>query len=258
MSLDTALELEYPETDGKPMGETEWHIHWIIRLRDLLKQRYRDQRVLVASDMFVYYEEGIPYRNFAADAMVVKDCDPYPRSVFKTWEEGCVPDAVFEIVSKGTRTEDLKFKPPIYARLGIGDYFLYDPLAKDLRPQLQGFRLTPDGYEPIRPDEAGRLLSSELGLWLRVEDGDLVLYDVATGEKLLTEAEAEHQALEATQQVLEAKHQALEAQHQALEAQQQTLERVQQALEAERTAREAAEAEVRRLRDELHRRDAAD
>jgi Uma2 family endonuclease len=229
MSLQTTLEVEYPETDGQPMGETEWHIHWIIRLRDLLKTRYRDQKVLVASDMFVYYEEGVPRRCFAADAMVVKDCDPYPRPVFKIWEEGRVPCAIFEIVSASTRTEDLDSKPGIYERLGVGDYFLYDPLGEEIRPQLQGFRLSSDGYEPIRPDDAGRLHSVELGIWLRVEDGDLVLYDVVTGKKLLTEAEREHAALEAERS----------------------------ALESERAAREAAEAEVRRLQKELRRRGAA-
>jgi hypothetical protein len=187
--------------------------------------------------MFVYYEEGSAHRSFAADAMVVQDCDPRPRRVFKIWEEHRVPNAVFEIVSRGTRTDDLKFKPPLYEKLGIGDYFLYDPLGEEIRPQLQGYRLTPGGYEPIRPDDAGRLRSMELGLWLCVEDGDLVLYDIATGEKLLTEAEAEHQALEAER----AARQAGDAAREAAEA-----------------ARDAAEAEVLKLREELRRHDLAD
>jgi hypothetical protein len=34
-------EIEYPETDGKPMGETDVHRLWMIRLYDLLKHRYR-------------------------------------------------------------------------------------------------------------------------------------------------------------------------------------------------------------------------
>jgi hypothetical protein len=39
------------------------------------------------------------------------------------------------------------------------------------------------------PHGAGRLHSAELGLWRRAEDGDLVLYHAATGEKLPTESE---------------------------------------------------------------------
>jgi Uma2 family endonuclease len=214
----TTSEIDYPETDGQPMGETAWHVAWIFRLYDLLTQRYRDQQVLVASDMFVYYEEGIPWRKFAADAMVVKDCDPRPRRVFKIWEERRLPSAVFELVSRGTKREDMDFKPGLYERLGIREYFLYDPLGEEIRPQLQGYRLSPTGYEQIHPDSAGRLHSAELGLWLRAEDGDLVLYDTETGEKLLTEAEAKHKALE-----------------------------------AERAAREAADAELHRLREQLRR-----
>jgi hypothetical protein len=39
---ETVLQIEYPESDGEPLGETDLHIHWIIRLRDILKYRYRD------------------------------------------------------------------------------------------------------------------------------------------------------------------------------------------------------------------------
>ena len=31
------VEIEYPESDGKPMAETEWHIDAIIRMRSMLK-----------------------------------------------------------------------------------------------------------------------------------------------------------------------------------------------------------------------------
>jgi Uma2 family endonuclease len=245
MSVPTTnLDVEYPESDGKPIGETQWHIHWIMRLHDLLKQRYRNRRVLVASDLFVYYQEGVPFRNFAADAMVVLDCDPSPRRTFKIWEEGRVPNTVFELVSPGSRTEDLKFKPRLYEQLGIKEYFLYDPLAEVMRPPLQGYRLMPDGYEPLRPDNAGRLHSIELGLWLRVEDGDLVLYDAETGEKLLTEAEAEHKAFE--------------EQRVALERERAALKEHREALERERLTRQAVEAELKALRDELRRRGMAE
>jgi Uma2 family endonuclease len=200
MNLDTTTpEIDYPETDGRPIGETEWHVFWTFRLRELVKQRYRNQRVLITTDMFVYYEEGSPSRNFAADAMVVKDCDPRPRRIYKIWEEGRVPNVVFELVSAGTKKEDLDFKPVLYERLGIAEYFLYDPLGEQIRPQLQGYRLMEGTFDSIRPDSAGRLHSEELGLWLRVEDGDLIMYDAATGEKLLTEAEAKDVALQAAE-----------------------------------------------------------
>ncbi len=32
----TPVEIDYPESDGQPIGETDLHIGWIIRLRDML------------------------------------------------------------------------------------------------------------------------------------------------------------------------------------------------------------------------------
>ncbi len=73
------------------MGETDWHIYWILRLRELLQTHYKDQRVYVGSDMFIYYEEGNPDKVYAPDAFVVFDCDPAFRRTFKLWEEDRVP-----------------------------------------------------------------------------------------------------------------------------------------------------------------------
>jgi hypothetical protein len=155
-----------------------------------------------------------------------------------------VPNVVFELVSQSTRRTDLHFKPGLYEKLGIAEYFLYDPLGEEIHPPLQGYRLTREGYEPIDPDDAGRLSSIELGLWLRLEDGDLVMYDAQSGEKLLTDEEAEHQLLEAER----AARAEAEAERAAAEANR----------DAEQAARKAAEAEVQRLHEVLRRHGLAD
>jgi Uma2 family endonuclease len=188
----------------------------MVRIIELLKHRYRGQRVYVSGNLLMYYEEGDPSHYVVPDAMVVKDCDPGRRRIFKVWEEKRVPNAVFETTSRSTKREDSSYKTQLYEQLRIPEYFLYDPTADYLRPPLQGWRMGASGYELIRPDASGRLVCQELGLRLRLEDGELVMYDAQTDERLLTEAEAK-----------------------------------QAAYEAERAAREAAEAEVQRLRDKL-------
>lgn len=131
MSLpQAAAEIVYPESDGKPMGETDLHRDWMVRIIDLLRYRYRGQRVYVSGDLLVYYEPGSPSRFVVPDAFVVKDCDPGRRRVYKVWEEGKPPDVVFETTSRSTRREDTVFKPRSYARIGIGEYFLYDPTSE--------------------------------------------------------------------------------------------------------------------------------
>ncbi len=74
-------EIEYPESDGVPMGETDLHRDWIIRILDILRYRYRGQHVYVASDLLVYYDEGIPRHFVVPDNFVVLDCDPGRRRV---------------------------------------------------------------------------------------------------------------------------------------------------------------------------------
>lgn len=223
MKLQTFLEIEYPESDGRPMGETDLHRDWMVRIIELLKHRYRGQRVYVTGNLLLYYEEGDPSHFVVPDAMVVKDCDPGRRRIFKVWEEGRVPCAVFETTSRSTKREDSSYKPQLYQQLGVAEYFLYDPTGDYLRPPLQGHRLTPAGYERITPDAQGRLLCQELGLRLQLVEGELILFDAQSGKQVLSEAEEERAARE-----------------------------------VEHAERQAAEAEIQRLRDKLREQGLSD
>jgi Uma2 family endonuclease len=191
MSLvQTVDQIEYPESDGKPMGETDLHRDWMFHILELLRYRYRGQRVYVASDLLVYYQEGNPSKFVVPDDFVVLDCEPGRRRTFKIWEEGKGPDVVFEVTSRGSRREDQTFKPQIYATLHVKEYFLFDPTSDYLKPPLQGFRLGKRGYRRIRADDSGAIACTTLDIRLHLEDGVLVLLDAPTGERLRTRAEA--------------------------------------------------------------------
>jgi Uma2 family endonuclease len=203
----TDYEVEYPETDGAPMGETELHIHWTIRLRDILKHRYGEQRVYVGTNMFIYYVEGEPYRNVCPDVFVVLDCDPHLREIYKVWDEGKPPTVVIEITSKSTRREDEVHKPEKYARIGVAEYFLYDPKAEYLRPPLAGFRRVGTEFQRIELNDQGALESPALGVTLELDGTSLLVRDAASGDVLLTSTEAAvaaQQRAEAAQQRAEA------------------------------------------------------
>jgi Uma2 family endonuclease len=191
MSLaSTVADIEYPESDGRPMGETDLHRAWMNRLYELLKHRYAGQHVYVACDLLVYYEQGNPLKYCVPDVFLVKGCDPGPRRTFQIWKEHRAPDVVFEVTSRGTSREDLIFKPQSYARMGVREYFLYDPTAEYLSPPLKGFRLGEESSQPIAEDTLHRLESRELGLHLWLERDELVLADATTGERLLSPVEA--------------------------------------------------------------------
>jgi Uma2 family endonuclease len=170
------------------------------------------------------------------DAFVVKGLAPKPHRVYKTWVEGKGPDVVIETTSRKTRRKDTVEKPQLYARLGVQEYFLFDPDQEYLDPPLQGHRLSGGVYAPIDPDQAGCLESRELGLRLCVEEGHLRFYRLDTGQRLLTPAER------AT------------AESQRATAEAERAEREAQARRRETEARQAAEAELVRLRAELARR----
>jgi hypothetical protein len=54
--VQTIDETEYPESDGKPMGESDWHIDWAIRLHKILRDRYAGEKVYVGTALLVYYK----------------------------------------------------------------------------------------------------------------------------------------------------------------------------------------------------------
>jgi len=232
-------EVLYPETDGKPMAETDVHADVLIYLREALKDYFRDKPdVYVAGNLLLYYEEGNPAASVAPDVFVVKGIPKQERRIYKLWEEGKAPDVIIEITSQSTRLEDVGTKRALYALLGVPEYFLYDPLGEYLEPPLQGYRLVEGEYQRLEPTDEGALYSRELGLELRLEDGRLRLVDPATGERLLTPAEAqEARRAEAAARQAEAAARRAEA-------------------AARRAAEERAaqlEAELERLRAELAR-----
>ena len=220
-----AAELLYPETDGRPMGETDLHQEWMWRIKQILKYRYRGQQVYVASDLLLYYEENVPARYVVPDVFVVLNCDPSMRRVYKMWQDGGPPCCVIEVTSKATRREDEVFKPVTYRDIGVSEYILYDPTADYLKPPLQGHRLAADGgYDPI-PVTVHGLECLSLNLRFQLDGQDLMVFDLQSGDRQWMPEEAEER----------------------LRKEQEKLRR------EEHIARLAAEARVRELEEELRR-----
>jgi Uma2 family endonuclease len=181
--------IEYPESDGKPMAESDLHRKWMIWLLDMIAGFFADQRVYVSGNLLIYYEEGNPKKCVAPNLFVVKDCDPGCRRVFKLWEEQRIPCFVLETTSRKTKREDQVKKHELYASLGIPEYFLYDPEGEWLRPvSLVGYRLTDGRYEPVAATADG-FPSEQLGLSFRLENGRLIVFDTSTNKRLETSQE---------------------------------------------------------------------
>ncbi|MXY53421.1 MAG: Uma2 family endonuclease [Gammaproteobacteria bacterium] len=215
----------YPESDGKPMAESDLHGEAMVDARQPLKDHYahRDD-VYVGGNMMMYYVEGNPKRWISPDVFVAFGPSRLPlRPVWKTWEEAKLADFVLEVTSETTRATDEGSKRRLYQRLGVTEYWQFDPTGDYLDPILKGRRLAAGGnYEliPLATTTEGLLYgeSSVLALHLCLDEGRLRLFDPAAGEFLLSHRE-----------------------HVVGHAE-------------ERRARKAAEAEIERLKRQLARR----
>ena len=69
-----------------------------------------------------------------------------------------------------------------HQRLGIEEYFLYDPRNEYLDPPLQGYRLSGGRYQPISPEPDGSLVSQVLDMVLSWDESGLQLIDARTGD----------------------------------------------------------------------------
>ena len=186
--------IDYPSSDGKPMTESEAQFlpltYVALALRAHFEQR---DDVYVGANMFLYYEQNNPRAVVAPDVFVVVGAPKRVRDSYLLWNEPKGPDFVLEVTSRSTRREDQGRKKRVYASLGVGEYFLFDPTGDYLRPRLQGFVLRQGRYERLPtarlPHGEPSLSSEAVGLDLRVRGEELRLYDPDEGYDLYSYSE---------------------------------------------------------------------
>ena len=211
-------EIFYPDGDGLPMAESDPTRDYLVYGVEALGLYFQNRPdVYVSGNLFIYYKQGVPDAVFAPDVFVVFGVEKKKRKSYKVWQEGNrLPAFILEITSQSTQENDEQDKPQKYQKLGVQEYFQYDPTGDYLLPQLKGSRLVGNRYQPIAPthqaDGSVSLLSENLGLELRLMDGELRFYVPQTGEKLLSYAEIE----QARQQAEQARQQAEQAQRESI------------------------------------------
>ncbi len=206
------------------------------------------------------------YLAFGVDAAAIR-----PRKLYLPWEVGKPPDWVLEIASSSTGREDTGRKRHIYARIGVPEYWRFDPTGGRYHGQkLAGERLVNGVYQPIalttEPDGILKGYSPVLGLSLCWDNSWPRLYDPVTDTYLESwpevaaaraAAEAERDAAESQAAVEQAGRAVAEtraagAETRAAEAEARAAEAETRAA-AEEAQRRAAESELQRLRAQLRR-----
>ena len=195
LKLKKQTEIYYPESDGKPMGETDYHVQTITYLYQTLSAFFASVTdIKVLADIMFYYEEGNPRKVFAPDVMVVKGVGNHPRRSYKLWEEKQFPQVIFEISSRKTWGDDLNKKWFLYQQFGVKEYYIFDPEYDYLPEPLIAYRVKRGELKQI-PIKNNRIFSEEIGLEI-VDTGEgLRLFNPETKQFMRTLSE-EYQARE--------------------------------------------------------------
>ncbi len=225
-------EVVYPDTDGKPLAEGTAQYVALTETVNKLTNRYHDwPDVAVIGSMLLYYEEGNVHASVAPDVFVVFGVEDRPRPSYLLWAEGKAPDFVLEVASESTWREDAGRKRDLYARIGVAEYWRFDPTPDShlMQPPLIGERWVAGAYRPIRVQahegREWRGTSDVLGLEFRTEGGQLELFDPETRTRLLDYleqgaqlqlAKAETQSVKEQMRLVEMRARALEEENRRL------------------------------------------
>jgi Uma2 family endonuclease len=172
--------------DGAPL-ETDWHRIEIGLFVELVNQRYAGRNDFFAGgNMFIYFSaEQARNQDFRGpDIFFVWGVSPMPlRPYWAVWKEGGrYPNLIVELLSPSTADEDLTTKKDVYEQtFRTPEYFCYDPEPRT----LLGWRLNPEVYQPLQPNDKGWLWSEQLKLWLGAWNGRYLNRD-ATWLRLYT------------------------------------------------------------------------
>jgi Uma2 family endonuclease len=201
VSMSLTPELFLNPRVGDHWSQGTRHSDTARQIADLLDHIFRSASdVLVTFDLKHLFGPDLPKP--APDVSVIRgvrdrDAD---RESFDVVKEGVRPCLIVEVISplsSSIRRTDLVDKVGVYRQAGIEEYLIVDSTRRDRRFSLLGHRLEGSGsfarYEPIEPDDQGRVLSETTGIWFQVSpDGNrILLFEAATGQRLLTWEEEE-------------------------------------------------------------------
>ena len=260
LALLALHEEDLPETDDRPMPDSDQQARWIVHTFAALLHRYADRDdVAVSADIFMYHlpldgqaprkdrAGRLVYPRVAPDVLVSFGVPKRDRSSYVVADEGKPPDFVLEVASTSTWRRDYEEKRRIYEALGVREYFVYDARPEAVE-RLAGFRLRGGVYEdiagsPIRRGSPPGLRSEVLDLRAHLDDqGGLRWHDPQTGEDLRTLTEAERRGDAEAEARQQAERQRKAAERKA-DAEMRGRQQAERRGDAEAEARQQAERE---------------
>ncbi len=237
------------EEDGHCLSQNIIHAAIAYRVQDAIERHcnwLKTLENLVTVDVFIAYKDEGRTVTVAPDVMLAKGPaaragegpqapvfrPPKPKS-YELAEEGRPPDFVLEVVSPKNTTADLRDKTAKYLKIGIPEYFVFDPYARESDPPLKRYRLQPGGKAWKEKTSRSGLRSKELDTKILVNGQTLEVINPKTGQPYERSQELQVTA---------------EREAAARRKQQARAEMAEARAEREAAARKQAERELRELR----------
>jgi Uma2 family endonuclease len=225
-------------TEEDLMGESPPHAALVHYLVDVLTWLFHDQLCAIYENFNFYQTRNRNEKPLAPDVAVIHGIAYRGVRSWFVGVTGPAPQVVFEIASEETWKRDLEEKPDRYARMGVQEYFAYDPNEPSLRRgesfRLSGWQLDKDTglMQKMEPGSNGRLWSRSLDSLLVPNGAYLRLYD-RHGNLRPTQAEAEAQARRSAETRAEAEAQVRRLAETRAEAEFQARQEAERRAEAE-------------------------
>ena len=145
--------VHYPESDGRFLPENPLQAQAIISLRNDLGLHLKDTpNAVLEGNHFIYYRPGDRTGWVAPDVYVLLDHVWKCRSPYRIWVEGKVPDFVLEVISPESKIRNRVDKKALYSKLGVQEYFVFQPNEARPGERLVGYRLWGGEYVELQPD----------------------------------------------------------------------------------------------------------
>ena len=191
----------YPDLpkQGYDMQQSRPALYLIDMLRSILTPGYahwEHPSIVISNEVPIYYAPdapptGGPPPHVIPDCLVAVNVDAaaiWRRVGYDPVQNGKPPDLVIEVASRRTRRNDMLRKRDLYRRIGVPEYWHFDPTGgRHYGLPIIGERLVNGHYEQILPVEYDDGSVGVAGLLLNLEfrwDGQRFrIYDPATGEE---------------------------------------------------------------------------
>lgn len=136
--------------------------------KDMLVRRYAHQQDIgIFRDLLIEWDNP-DLADHCPDTFVVLGIQnkEQNRTRFIVANEGVIPALIIEVVSPRYRKEDREIKVVEYAKAKVQEYAIVDrrTYRGQILDEVLGYRLVEGHYQPITPDDEGRILCDTIGL----------------------------------------------------------------------------------------------